>query len=80
MGAKCCSICGKDEKSTPREFSTTAWSILLSWNEVDDANKGNPFCEDCYWGLREILIDRSKEIDSLVGSIVESPEQEKVAI
>ncbi len=80
MGAKCCAVCSKQKKSISREFSSTAWSVLVAWEEVSFTDHESPMCEECYWDLREVLIDRSKEIDGLVGRVFTQSSDSKVAV
>ena len=80
MGAKCCAVCTMQKKSTSREFSSTAWSVLVAWDEVSFSDHKLPICEECYWDLREVLIDRSKEIDGLVGKVFPQSAESKVAV
>jgi len=82
MGAKCCAVCTKQKKSISRDFSSTAWSVLVAWDEVSFTDHESPMCEECYWDLREVLIDRSKEIDGLVGKVFpqSGPAESKVAV
>lgn len=80
MASKTCSFCNKNQKSSPREFSQAAWSILLAWDEVDEKDSQKPMCEPCYWDIREVLIDRSKEIDILVGKVFNKNNTKKVAV
>ena len=80
MGTKCCAVCANQNKAISREFSSTAWSVLVAWEEVSFSDQNSPMCEQCYWDLREVLIDRSKEIDGLVGKVFTQPEGSKVAV
>lgn len=61
--AETCSNCTGEVKSRKREFSEQAWSVLVLWSEVQKAAVDQPICEDCYNELREVLIDRSAEIE-----------------
>lgn len=64
-----CRCCGETTRVRVRDFSPQAWAFLLHWKEVDISLIGKPICLSCYNDLRELLIERSAEIE---GSI--SPE------
>ncbi|MCX6118634.1 MAG: hypothetical protein NT027_13920 [Proteobacteria bacterium] len=57
-----CSGCGIDAKSIRREFSDQVWSALVDWNEIPKTAVDQPICNDCYFNLRDVLIDRADEI------------------
>lgn len=59
-----CANCASDAKCRRRDFSEQAWSVLVLWAEVQPATVDQPLCEDCYDELREVLIDRSDEIEA----------------
>lgn len=46
-----------------RDFSPQAWAYLLHWEEIDSSVVGQPICSSCYSDLRELLIDRSSEME-----------------
>ena len=75
--ASICTCCGTGTKSVRREFSEQAWTMLVAWGEVDTTSANQPFCETCYWELREVLIDRADEIEQAYGSVVQAPETKK---
>ena len=62
--AEVCSNCTEETKCRRRDFSEQAWAVLVLWNEVQTAAVDQPICEDCYNELREVLIDRSEEIQA----------------
>jgi hypothetical protein len=47
-------------------FSEQAWTVLLLWNEINPQAVDQPICDECYHEIREILIDRSEEVDSAI--------------
>jgi hypothetical protein len=61
-----CANCASDVRSRKRDFSSKAWQVLLFWNEVDKASIDKPICDPCYEELRDVLIDRSEEIETTV--------------
>ena len=58
-----CNNCGEHKKSRRRIFSDQAWAVLLLWHEVHAQGVEQPICDDCYQDLRNVLIDRSDEIE-----------------
>lgn len=69
-----CANCHEDAKCRRRDFSEQAWSVLLLWNEVQRSAVDQAICEVCYEELRDVLIDRSEEIE-----LVLSPAAQKQA-
>lgn len=63
MGTTECTVCCSETKCRKRDFSEQAWAALILWNEVDQTSIERPMCDSCYNELREVLIDRSDEID-----------------
>jgi len=61
-----CSHCQAAIKSKRRDFSEQAWAALLVWGEIQKTTVDQPICENCYDELREVLIDRSQEIETAV--------------
>ena len=59
-----CNNCGVEARARRRTFSEQAWTVLLLWNEISPAAVDQPICEDCYQEMREILIDRTDEIEA----------------
>lgn len=59
-----CSNCGDETKCRRRDFSEQAWAVLVIWGEVQSPTVDQPICENCYNELREVLIDRSEEIEN----------------
>jgi hypothetical protein len=57
-----CAHCTAETRCSRRDFSEQAWSVLLSWKEVNKSSVDQPLCGDCYDELREILIDRADEM------------------
>ena len=63
--AETCSNCGSDSNSCRRRtFSEQALTVLLLWNEINPNAIDQGICDDCYQELRDVLIDRSDEIES----------------
>lgn len=58
-----CGNCGHSSKCRRRTFSEQAWTVLLLWNEINPGAVDQAICEDCYQEMRDILIDRTDEID-----------------
>ena len=58
-----CSNCGVGAKCRYRTFSEQAWTVLLIWKEINPAAVERPICDECYIEMREILIDRSHDIE-----------------
>ena len=61
-----CAHCHENTKSRRRDFSEQTWSVLLVWGEIQKPTVDQPICDHCYNELREILIDRSQEIEVAV--------------
>lgn len=59
-----CSHCQADTKSRRRDFSEQTWTVLMVWGEIDTKTVDQPICEPCYNELREVLIDRTDEIET----------------
>ena len=59
-----CAMCKREAKCRLREISWQAWSLLLGWHEVDQFTVAKPLCDTCYTELRNILIDRSAEVEA----------------
>lgn len=59
-----CHNCGVEARSRRRDFSEQAWTVLLLWNEINPAAVDRPICSECYDEMRDILIDRTDEIDA----------------
>ncbi len=64
-----CSVCSEQRKSRQREFSPSAWSALTLWGEVAQKTHGQPICEGCYRELRDLLIERTDELERMTPSI-----------
>lgn len=59
-----CNNCGTESSCRRRVFSEQAWTLLLLWNEINPQAVDQPICDECYHEIREILIDRSDEVDA----------------
>jgi len=60
-----CHHCGTKVMVRKRQFSERAWAALVDWGEVRSETMGKALCDDCYIELREILIDRTHEIEKI---------------
>ena len=58
-----CHNCGVEARCSRRQFSEQAWTVLLLWNEINPSAVDQPICADCYEEMRDILIDRTDEIE-----------------
>ena len=58
-----CANCSVVTHSRRRQFSEQAWYFLLSWNEISQKAVDQAICDDCYYELREVLIDRNEELE-----------------
>ena len=63
-----CANCGEQTRSRKRDFSEKAWQALMFWNEVGKQAIDRPICDECYNELRDVLIDRSDEIETSVSA------------
>jgi hypothetical protein len=63
-----CGHCQCDTKSRRRDFSDQTWTVLLVWGEIEPKTVDQPLCEPCYNELREVLIDRTDEIEMALAS------------
>ena len=61
-----CAHCSGENKTRNRDFSAQIWAVLLHWGEIEDAVVGQPLCDSCYRELRNLLIDRSEEMESVL--------------
>lgn len=68
-----CANCHEDAKCRRRDFSEQAWSVLLMWNEVQRSAVDQAICEVCYEELRDVLIDRSEEIELVLSKPAQKP-------
>jgi len=68
MGNQACASCGETRKCRQREFSPEAWAVLMHWEAIESEAVAQPICELCYDDLREILIDRSAEVERVLAS------------
>lgn len=68
IGSQPCASCGETRKCRHREFSPEAWAVLMHWEAIDAEAVAQPICELCYDDLREILIDRSSEVERVLAS------------
>ncbi|SMF46717.1 hypothetical protein [Pseudobacteriovorax antillogorgiicola] len=59
-----CKCCGEKTRVRHRDFSPHAWAVLMHWEEIDASAVGQPICDSCYDDLRELLIERSREVDA----------------
>ena len=60
-----CASCSGHSKSVRREFSEQAIAALVCWSEIQEQHVDQPLCDDCYFNLRDVLIERAGEIDAL---------------
>ncbi|MFK7824963.1 MAG: hypothetical protein AB8G05_12455 [Oligoflexales bacterium] len=58
-----CHNCNAESRCSRRQFSEQAWTVLLLWNEINPSAVDQPICGDCYEEMRDILIDRTDEIE-----------------
>ncbi|MGE0174864.1 MAG: hypothetical protein AB7T49_18880 [Oligoflexales bacterium] len=74
-----CGNCSDESRKTRyRDFNPQIWSLLVQWREVDDGVVGRPLCDPCYQELRELLIDRSEEMEIAITTGVVNVEPEVV--
>lgn len=59
----CANCGGQHAKCKRREFSLQAYTVLLLWQEMSPSAVDQPICNECYNELRDVLIDRSDEIE-----------------
>ena len=80
LNRQLCAHCGETNKSRNRDFSAQIWSVLLYWGEINESAVNQPICDSCYRELRNLLIDRSKEMETvLVGGLTETLEDRMLA-
>ncbi|RYZ58563.1 MAG: hypothetical protein EOP07_06635 [Proteobacteria bacterium] len=58
-----CAVCDEERKIARREFSPHAWTALTVWGEVQSAQSGQAMCNSCYSDFRDLLIERSNEVE-----------------
>ena len=58
-----CSCCGATAKCRSRNFSEEALALLLLWGEIEEKHIDAAICEYCYEDLRDVLIDRAREVE-----------------
>ena len=61
-----CKCCGDETRVRHRNFSPHAWAVLMAWEEIETEVIGQPICDSCYGDLREMLIERSGEVDAAI--------------
>ena len=61
-----CKCCGDLRRCRIRDFSPHAWAVLMHWEEVESEAVGKPICNSCYDDLRELLIERSGEVEAMI--------------
>ena len=67
-----CKCCGDEGRVRQRDFSPQAWTFLMHWEEIDSSVVGQPICNSCYDDLRELLIERSYEIERTLAEEIAS--------
>lgn len=61
-----------------REITSQVWTLLSQWGEVEEAAVAQPLCDSCYHDIREILIDRSVEMErAFATGSIEAPAKKK---
>ncbi|MCX6123204.1 MAG: hypothetical protein NTV34_00400 [Proteobacteria bacterium] len=73
-----CAACCGTSKSVRREFSDQAWSALVSWSEINSEAVDQPICNDCYFNLREVLIDRAEDISAVASAFLQGDPDARV--
>ncbi len=68
-----CSVCSEDRKSRYREFSSHAWTALVSWGELGGPMIGQAMCDGCYAEFRDLLIERADEVTALAEQVAQNP-------
>tara|TARA_B100001094_G_scaffold325879_1_gene380998 strand:- start:3854 stop:4168 length:315 start_codon:yes stop_codon:yes gene_type:complete len=63
-----CPNCGEDNKCRHRNFSAEVWGVLLHWGEIHEPVMQEAICYDCYRELRDLLIERSVEVERMISS------------
>jgi hypothetical protein len=76
--AACCN-CETFSQCRRRVFSEKAWSALLLWQEIPSHAINQPICDECYKEMRDILMERSEELDVMIETYHKSPIQEKAS-
>ena len=64
-----CSACCGQSKSVRREFSDQAVTALVLWGEIESKHVDQPLCNDCYFNLRDVLIERVADIGTITSPI-----------
>lgn len=62
-----CFHCGARVQVRIRQFSERAVSALVRWGELQSDISNKAICQDCYAELREILIERTHEMEQAIG-------------
>lgn len=62
-----CYHCGARVQVRIRQFSERAVSALVRWGELQSDISNKAICQDCYTELREILIERTHEMEQMLG-------------
>ena len=70
-----CANCLAHTRCRRRDFSPQAWAVLVLWGEVGKAAVDQPSCDTCYDDLRDVLIDRSQEIETALTQPAPQPQQ-----
>ena len=75
LGQQNCASCGELKRCRHRDFSPHAWAVLLHWEEISTPVVGQPLCNSCYTELRDLLIDRAEDIDTVIAQGLVEKEQ-----
>lgn len=79
LGQQGCASCSEMRRCRHRDFSSHAWAVLLHWEEISATVVGRPLCNSCYNDLRELLIERSAEVEAIISEGSAEHEQKIIA-
>ena len=78
--ARQCGNCDQNDRTCRhRLFNPQIWSLLVAWQEIPKESVGNPICDSCYTDIRELLIERSDEMEQALnaGTIATTPKKKQ---
>ena len=58
-----CGNCCSKQECRHRAFNDDVWDLLVEWGEVEKESRDLPMCAECYRDIRDLLIDRSQEME-----------------
>ena len=64
-----CGNCCSCQEVRHRAFNDGVWNLLVYWGEVEEGARDRPMCAECYRDIRDLLIDRSSEMEAALRQV-----------